>query len=36
MPGRGRKLTIRERQQAILQAMIRSSNCPRPLHKEHG
>jgi putative transposase len=29
MPGRARKLIITERQQAILQVMIRSSTCPQ-------
>jgi putative transposase len=29
MPGRARKLVITERQQAILQTMVRSSTCPQ-------
>src|SRR5664279_1202417 len=29
MPGRARKLIITERQQAILQTMVRASTCPQ-------
>jgi hypothetical protein len=31
MPGRAAKVTITERQQAVLRAMTRSSTCPQAL-----